>query len=93
MQSVFLFFGAISALIGVGLGAFGAHGLKSMLSPEMLDVYKTGVTYQMWHALGLFGISILRRQSPQSALLKWSGWLMFIGIVFPAVCIFWRFWI
>jgi uncharacterized membrane protein YgdD (TMEM256/DUF423 family) len=68
MKSGFLFLGALSALIGVGMGAFGAHGLKAILSPEMLTVYQTGVTYQMWHALG-------------SKLLNWAGWLMFIGIL------------
>ena len=81
MKSAFLFFGAISALIGVGMGAFGAHGLKGILSPELLTVYQTGVTYQMWHALGLMGIALMRQQVPESKLLGWAGWLMFIGIL------------
>ena len=81
MKSVFLFLGALCAFIGVALGAFGAHGLKTVLSPEMLAVYKTGVTYQMWHALGLCGISLVHRQAPGEAMLIWSGWLMLIGIV------------
>jgi uncharacterized membrane protein YgdD (TMEM256/DUF423 family) len=81
MKSVFLFLGAISALIGVGMGAFGAHGLKAMLSPEMLTVYQTGVSYQMWHALGLIGIALMRQQVPESRLLSWAGWIMFIGIL------------
>ncbi|MFZ2313202.1 MAG: DUF423 domain-containing protein [Methylobacter sp.] len=81
MKSVFLFLGALSALIGVGMGAFGAHGLKSIISPEMLTVYQTGVTYQMWHALGLIGIAAIHHQAPASKLLRWAGWLMFIGIL------------
>ena len=81
MKSGFLFLGAISALSGVGLGAFGAHGLKATLSPEMLTVYQTGVTYQMWHALGLIGIALISQQVPESKLLNWAGWLMFIGIL------------
>ncbi len=81
MKSVFLFLGALSALIGVGMGAFGAHGLKSIISPEMLAVYQTGVTYQMWHALGLIGIAAIHHQAPASKLLRWAGWLMFIGIL------------
>ena len=81
MQSSFLFLGALSALIGVGMGAFGAHGLKAILSPEMLTVYQTGVTYQMWHALGLIGIALIRQQVPESKLLIWAGWLMFFGIL------------
>lgn len=81
MKSVFLFLGALSALIAVAMGAFGAHALKAVLSAEMLDVYKTGVTYQMWHALGLCGIARVRQRTPASNLLNWSGWLMFAGIV------------
>ncbi len=81
MRSTFLFLSACSALIAVGMGAFGAHGLKSILSPEMLVVYKTGVTYQMWHALGLGLIAMYQLQTPQSKLLYWAGWLMFSGII------------
>ncbi|CAA9892722.1 conserved membrane hypothetical protein [Candidatus Methylobacter favarea] len=81
MHSVFLFLGAINAFIGVGMGAFGAHRLKVLLSPEMLSVYQTGVTYHMWHALGLISIGLIRQQAPDSSLLRWAGWLMFIGII------------
>lgn len=63
------------------MGAFGAHGLRTILTPEMLSVYKTGVAYQMWHALGLGLIALLRQQSPHSKLLIWAGWLMFAGII------------
>ncbi len=81
MKSAFLFLGAISALTGVVMGAFGAHGLKAILSPEMLTVYQTGVTYQMWHALGLIGIALIRQRIPESKLVGWAGSLMFIGII------------
>lgn len=81
MRCYFLFLAMLSALLAVAFGAFGAHGLQSILSPKMLAVYKTGVTYQMWHALGLALISILRTQSPDEKLLYWAGWLMFTGIV------------
>jgi uncharacterized membrane protein YgdD (TMEM256/DUF423 family) len=81
MQSVFLFLSAVCGLTGVAMGAFGAHGLKAILTPEMLAVYKTAVDYQMWHALGLGLIAIFRQQVPESALLKWAGWLMFVGII------------
>jgi uncharacterized membrane protein YgdD (TMEM256/DUF423 family) len=81
MRSLFLFLSASTAFIGVGMGAFGAHGLKTVLSPEMLAVYKTGVLYQMWHALGLGLIAVFQQQTPQSKLLNWAGWLMLAGIV------------
>jgi len=81
VQNNFLFLSAICGLTGVAMGAFGAHGLKAVLSVEMLAVYKTAVDYQMWHALGLGLIAIFKMQSPDSNHLKWAGWLMFAGIV------------
>ncbi|MFI3218438.1 MAG: DUF423 domain-containing protein [Methylococcales bacterium] len=76
-----LFLGALCAFTGVAFGAFGAHGLKTIISPEMLVVYQTGVTYQMWHALGLITIALLQQSSPAAKLLIWAANLMFIGIV------------
>ncbi len=81
MRSVFLFLSAVCGVVGVAVGAFGAHGLKAVLSPEMLAVYKTGVDYQMWHTLALGLIAVFRQQATESELLKWAGWLMFSGIV------------
>lgn len=81
MKSIFLFLGATSAMLAVGMGAFGAHGLKAILSPDMMAVYQTGVTYQMWHALGLIAVAMLRYQNPVSRLLACAGWLLFIGIL------------
>jgi uncharacterized membrane protein YgdD (TMEM256/DUF423 family) len=48
----------ISGFLAVALGAFGAHGLKNVLSPEMLDIYKTGVTYHLIHSVVLLAISL-----------------------------------
>lgn len=80
MQSVFMFLGTLSAMVAVGFGAFGAHGLKNILSTEQLAIYHTGIDYQFWHALGLILIALIQQQSP-SRLLDWAGRLMFIGIV------------
>ncbi len=81
MSSIFVLLGAISALVGVACGAFGAHALKQAISPELLSVYQTGVNYQMWHALGLLVIGVFHQQAPASKLLAWAGWLMFVGIL------------
>ncbi|WP_027158961.1 DUF423 domain-containing protein [Methylobacter luteus] len=78
MNSLFLCLGAISAFLGVSMGAFGAHALKTVLSSDMLEVYKTAVSYQMWHALGLIAIAFIP-QASESALVHWAGWLMFAG--------------
>lgn len=81
MRSIFLLLSALLGLLGVAMGAFGAHGLKAILNPEMLSVYKTAVNYQMWHALALGLIAVFQQQIPESNLLRWAGWLMLIGIV------------
>ena len=66
--------------LAVLLGAFGAHALKTSLSPEMMQVYKTGVEYQFYHALGLLLIGLIRFQV-KSEYIKWSGILIGIGII------------
>lgn len=77
----FLALGALSAFLAVAMGAFGAHGLKHILSPEMLEVFKTGVNYQMWHALGLLLVAILQQQLGHDRYLSWSGNLFLIGML------------
>jgi uncharacterized membrane protein YgdD (TMEM256/DUF423 family) len=81
MHPIFLFLSTVSAFLAVAMGAFGAHALKAILSPEMLIVYKTAVTYQMWHALGLGFMAILRQQNPGARLIIYAGWLMFAGVI------------
>lgn len=81
MKSTFLSLGAFCAFTGVGLGAFGAHGLKTILSAESLAIYQTGVTYQMWHSLGLLVVGLLQNQIPESKKISWSGRFMFLGIL------------
>lgn len=66
--------------LAVGLGAFGAHALKTHLSSEMLEIWETGVKYHFYHALGLLLIGVLAFSMP-SVYLKWSAILLFIGIV------------
>lgn len=78
---LFLAIGAIFALIAVGLGAFGAHGLKERLTPEMLAIWKTGVDYHVYHALGLLAVGLLAIHLPESRLLRASGWLMAAGVM------------
>lgn len=78
---MFLVLGAVAAMLGVILGAFGAHALKARLSPDLLTTWQTAVQYQFWHALGLLLVGVLAFHWPASDLLKWSGWLMLAGIV------------
>lgn len=77
MQSRFLLLAAIFGFIGVAMGAFGAHGLKAVLSDYQLDIFKTAVQYQMWHALLLLAIALM----PPQKWLCWAGWCLVIGTV------------
>ena len=65
--------------LAVGIGAFGAHGLKTHLSAEMMQTFKTGVEYHFYHALGLLLIGLLAVNYP-SLYVKWSAILLFVGI-------------
>lgn len=80
-MKLFVILGAINAFLAVALGAFGAHGLEGKLEPKYLETWKTGVTYQMFHATGLLIIGVILGKLPASSLLTTSGWLMFIGII------------
>lgn len=81
-MKLFIILGAINAFLSVALGAFGAHGLEKAVEPKYLEIWKTGVTYQMFHATGLLVIGVLLGKLPGNALLSWSGWIMLIGIIF-----------
>lgn len=81
MKSMWTLCGGVFAFLAVALGAFGAHGLRSHLSPELLDVFKTGAQYQMTHALALLVIGFRKESRGNARLLDWSGGLMSAGIV------------
>jgi uncharacterized membrane protein YgdD (TMEM256/DUF423 family) len=78
VQRLFFSLAALSALISVAAGAFGAHGLRARLSPESLAIFETAARYQMYHALGLFAVSWAVSRWPGS-LPQWSGWLFVAG--------------
>ena len=75
--------GALLAASGVALGAFGAHGLRNVLSPEALGWWQTGVQYQMWHAIGLVAIGaapVARTRGPAWTLA--AGTAIFSGSLY-----------
>src|SRR5690242_8803834 len=80
MDKTFLLLGAVAAFLAVTLGAFGAHGLRARLSPEMMAVFQTGVQYHMYHALALILVAgILGHLS--GWLIRLAGWCFLGGIV------------
>ncbi|GAA4275377.1 DUF423 domain-containing protein [Aquimarina mytili] len=51
INKTILITGAVLALLAVLLGAFGAHGLEKLVDTQSIDSFKTGVRYQMYHAI------------------------------------------
>ena len=81
MDKQFFIIGSVAAGLAVALGAFGAHGLRAMLSPDMLANFETGVRYQMYHALGMLAVAFAATRWPGSTLPAIAGWLFVAGIV------------
>ena len=97
MERTFLLLGAAFGLVGVLLGAFGSHALRSKLTPERVATFETGVRYQLWHALALFAVVFVGAvrfprggwfgYAPlaQATTSEWpvsaAGWLFVAGIV------------
>lgn len=80
MDRLFLALGALSALVSVAAGAFGAHALRSRLAPDLLVTFETGARYQMYHALGLVAVAWAASRWP-GALTTAAGWLLVAGTV------------
>ncbi len=81
MAKLFIIAAAVSGLLAVALGAFGAHALKEGLSPVAMEIFKTAVQYQMFHTTALLIIGLLAIKFRESTTLRWSGYLMIAGIV------------
>ncbi|MFB3091101.1 MAG: DUF423 domain-containing protein [Gammaproteobacteria bacterium] len=81
MAKLFLALGSINALLVVLIGAFGAHALKARLTVENMAVFQTGVQYHFYHAVGLILLGLIALQIPITPYLRWSGWLMLVGII------------
>ena len=72
---------ALSGMLAVVFGAFGAHALKNRLDDYALGVFQTAVQYHFYHSLALLAVGILALSVPDSTLLKSSGWLFATGLV------------
>ena len=81
MSKKFLQLAALSGFLAVGIGAFGAHGLKPLLSEYQLSIYEKGVQYQFYHSLALLAVASLLGRYPDSKVLVWAGWFFVAGIL------------
>ncbi len=89
-ERLLVIIGALILLTGVGAGAFGAHALKRVLSPDMLAVWQTAVLYQLIHGLGLLAIAALSARyntTPMhfAGLFMLAGVLIFSGSLYTLV--------
>lgn len=84
MVKVFAILGAVLGAASVGLGAFGAHGLRSKvlageLEPRLFEVWETAAQYQMYHALALIAAAWLFSQTHSTSATV-AGWAFVVGI-------------
>jgi len=76
MDRTFFILGAVLAGLSVGIGAFGAHGLRDRVDAALLANFETGARYHMYHALALFAVAWAVQRWPTSPLPPIAGWLM-----------------
>jgi uncharacterized membrane protein YgdD (TMEM256/DUF423 family) len=79
VNRIFVLVGAVSAGLSVAAGAFGAHSLKGVLSPEQVNIFETAARYQMYHAFGLLIIGQMSETADPT--MRRAGWCFFAGIV------------
>lgn len=80
MHKGFVITGALLGAMAVALGAFGAHGLKNIADPETVQIFQTGVQYQVYHSLALLLTGLLYEKCSQR-LVRIAGVLFITGII------------
>lgn len=73
--------GASFMALAVCFGAFGAHIVQDMLTPDRFDVFKTAVEYHFYHAIGLLILGLISQRTESSKWIQWSGYSMIAGIL------------
>ncbi|TGK03044.1 DUF423 domain-containing protein [Leptospira langatensis] len=79
-NSNLLFFAGLLGFLGVALGAFGAHGLKSILTPDLMAIFDTGSKYHLIHSVVLLALA-LSEKTTESKSLRIGFWLIFSGVL------------
>mgnify|MGYP000181253768 CR=1 FL=1 len=80
MNTFFIRTAAVLGALSVATGAFAAHTLKSIVTPEVLQIFETAVKYQFYHVIALLATGMLYKEYAGKKLL-WAGWLFIAGIV------------
>jgi len=85
MKPNFVSLGAACAAVGVGLGAFGAHGLRGVIGEAQLGLWETATRYWLVGALGMGLFGVFQRTRAHSSL---PGWLLLLGSVLFAASLY-----
>ena len=80
MNKQLVIIASVFGLLGVILGAFGAHALKVLIEPAGLEVWKTAVSYQFYHTLAILYLSTL--PANMDKVVKLAAWFFSLGILF-----------
>ncbi|HTR27668.1 MAG TPA: DUF423 domain-containing protein [Puia sp.] len=81
MHKSFLSVAAVLGALSVALGAFAAHRLKEIVSPEAVAIFETGVRYQFYHVFALLFVGLM----PDRVSNRWAVWAgncFIMGIIF-----------
>jgi len=81
MQRRWLFLGAVLGGLSVALGAFGAHGLRGLVTADLLANFETAARYQMYHALALLAVAIVGGDARRARPANVAGWLFVVGVI------------
>ncbi len=73
--------GSVFMALAVIFGAFGAHIVQDLLTPDRFAVYQTGVEYHFYHALGLLLLGAVTLSYKANRWLNYSGYCMVTGII------------
>jgi uncharacterized membrane protein YgdD (TMEM256/DUF423 family) len=85
---LFLTIASVMMALSIAIGAFGAHGLKAIVDESLLKIYHTGVEYQFYNSLGLFGASFIMYLKPNSKKALIASWLVLIGAIIFAFSLY-----
>ena len=77
-----MLYAAVNGFLAVSLGAFAAHGFESIMAPNLLEAFSTGVDYHLYHSLALLGTAAMAFQFPEERLLRLAGNFFMLGILF-----------
>lgn len=79
-QRTYFLISTFTIAFAIAFGAFGAHGLKKIVTPDLLATFETGVRYQAYTGLGLLALTIFRMVYDEVKIC-YGFWMIFIGML------------